>query len=300
MVSFEDMQTFVEVADGGGITVAARRLGLPKSIVSRRLVRLESELGVQLLARTTRGASLTEAGASFREHAARMCLEMEVAREEMAPTGELRGRLRVAVPSSFGPRHFAPALAELARQHPLLQLHAHYSDRYVDLVAEGFDCGIRVGYLQDSNLTARKIGAFAAGLFANPEYLRNHGVPRKPSDLLEHQAILQGTESWKVSDGSRTIVINAQGRFKADSALGIAEGAAAGLGIAALPVVIAESYVAAGTLVPIMLDYGLPEIGVYIVRPPGSHVSRKVRVLIDFFVQRFAAEKPAATNLAPS
>ena len=290
MVSFEDMQTFVEVADGGGITVAARRLGLPKSIVSRRLVRLESELGVQLLARTTRGASLTEAGASFREHAARMCLEMEVAREEIAPTGELRGRLRVAVPSSFGPRHFAPALAELARQHPLLQLHAHYSDRYVDLVAEGFDCGIRVGYLQDSNLTARKIGAFAAGLFANPEYLRNHGVPRKPSDLLEHQAILQGTESWKVSDGSRTIVINAQGRFKADSALGIAEGAAAGLGIAALPVVIAESYVAAGTLVPIMSDYGLPEIGVYIVRPPGSHVSRKVRVLIDFFVQRFAAK----------
>ena len=290
MVSFEDMQTFVEVADGGGITVAARRLGLPKSIVSRRLVRLESELGVQLLARTTRGASLTEAGASFREHAARMCLEMEVAREEIAPTGELRGRLRVAVPSSFGPRHFAPALSELARQHPLLQLHAHYSDRYVDLVAEGFDCGIRAGYLQDSNLTARKIGAFAAGLFANPEYLRKHGVPRKPSDLLDHQAILQGTESWKVSDGSRTIVINAQGRFKADSALGIAEGTTAGLGIAALPVVIAESYVAAGTLVPIMSDYGLPEIGVYIVRPPGSHVSRKVRVLIDFFVQRFAAK----------
>jgi DNA-binding transcriptional LysR family regulator len=219
-----------------------------------------------------------------------MCLEMEVAREEIAPTGELRGRLRVAVPSSFGPRHFAPALAELARQHPLLQLHAHYSDRYVDLVAEGFDCGIRAGYLQDSNLTARKIGAFAAGLFANPEYLRKHGVPRKPSDLLDHQAILQGTESWKVSDGSRTIVINAQGRFKADSALGIAEGTAAGLGIAALPVVIAESYVAAGTLVPIMSDYGLPEIGVYIVRPPGSHVSRKVRVLIDFFVQRFAAK----------
>jgi DNA-binding transcriptional LysR family regulator len=202
MISFEDMQTFVEVADGGGITVAARRLGLPKSIVSRRLVRLESELGVQLLARTTRGASLTEAGVSFREHAARMCLEMDVAREEMLPTGELRGRLRVAVPSSFGPGHFAPALAELARLHPLLQLHAHYSDRYVDLVAEGFDCGIRVGYLQDSNLTARKIGAFAAGLFASPDYLSAHGIPKKPSDLLEHQAILQGTESWKVSDGT--------------------------------------------------------------------------------------------------
>ncbi|MDR6192549.1 DNA-binding transcriptional LysR family regulator [Agrobacterium pusense] len=135
-----------------------------------------------------------------------MCLEMDIAREEMLPTGELRGRLRVAAPSSFGPGHFAPALAELARQHPLLQLHAHYSDRYVDLVAEGFDCGIRVGYLQDSNLTARKIGAFAAGLFASPECLRIHGVPQKPSDLFEHQAILQGTESWKVSDGTKTVV----------------------------------------------------------------------------------------------
>jgi len=288
MISFEDMQTFVEVADGGGITIAAKRLGLPKSIVSRRLVRLESELGVQLLARTTRGASLTEAGASFREHAARMCLEMDVAREEMLPTGELRGRLRVAVPSSFGPGHFAPALAELARRHPLLQLHAHYSDRYVDLVADGFDCGIRVGYLQDSSLTARKIGVFPVGLFANPEYLRVHGVPQKPSDLLEHQAILQGTESWKVSDGSRIVVVSGQGRFKADSAAGIAEGTAAGLGVAALPVVIAQNYLKAGTLVPIMEQYSLPEVGIYIVRPPGSHVSRKVRVLIDFFVQRFA------------
>ena len=288
MISFEDMQTFVEVADGGGITVAAKRLGLPKSIVSRRLVRLESELGVQLLARTTRGASLTEAGASFREHAARMCLEMDVAREEMLPTGELRGRLRVAVPSSFGPGHFAPALAELARRHPLLQLHAHYSDRYVDLVAEGFDCGIRVGYLQDSSLTARKIGVFPVSLFANPEYLRVHGVPQKPSDLLEHQAILQGTESWKVSDGSRTVIVSGQGRFKADSAAGIAEGTAAGLGVAALPVVIAQSYLEAGTLTPIMEQYSLPEVGIYIVRPPGSHVSRKVRVLIDFFVERFA------------
>lgn len=288
MISFEDMQTFVEVADGGGITVAAKRLGLPKSIVSRRLVRLESELGVQLLARTTRGASLTEAGASFREHAARMCLEMDVAREEMLPTGELRGRLRVAVPSSFGPGHFAPALAELARRHPLLQLHAHYSDRYVDLVADGFDCGIRVGYLQDSSLTARKIGVFPVGLFANPEYLRVHGVPQKPSDLLEHQAILQGTESWKISDGSRTVVVSGQGRFKADSAAGIAEGTAVGLGIAALPVVIAQSYLEAGTLTPIMEQYSLPEVGIYIVRPPGSHVSRKVRVLIDFFVERFA------------
>jgi len=117
-VEVEDLRTFVEVADAGGVSPAARRLGLAKSIVSRRLAKLENELGVQLLARTTRGAALTEAGVTFREHAARMCAELEAAREEILPAGELRGRLRLAAPSSFGPEYFAPALAQLARRPP--------------------------------------------------------------------------------------------------------------------------------------------------------------------------------------
>lgn len=144
-MELEDLRTFVEVADSGGVSAAARRLGVAKSIVSRRLFRLEADLGTQLLARTTRGAALTEAGVTFRDHAARVCAEIDTAREEMSPDGDLHGLLRVAVPSSFGPTYFAPALAELAARHPSLQIHTRYSDRYVDLVGEGFDCGIRVG-----------------------------------------------------------------------------------------------------------------------------------------------------------
>src|SRR5688572_3029583 len=124
----EDLQTFVAVADAGGVSAAARRLGVSKSIVSRRLLRLEAELGVQLLARTTRGAALTEAGIIFRDYAARVVSEIATARETISPEGELRGRLRVAAPLSFGPTHFAPVLADMARRHPRLQITACYSD----------------------------------------------------------------------------------------------------------------------------------------------------------------------------
>ena len=122
-MDIEELRTFVEVADAGGVSPAARRLGVSKSIVSRRLFRLEAELGVQLLARTTRGAALTEAGETFRDYAARVCAEIDVARETILPAGALRGRLRVAVPLSFGQAHFAPILAEMARRHPQLQIH---------------------------------------------------------------------------------------------------------------------------------------------------------------------------------
>src|SRR3984893_5929479 len=153
-VDVEDLQTFVEVADAGGVSSAARRLGVSKSIISRRLFRLEAELGVQLLARTTRGAALTEAGVTFREHAARVCAEIDIALETIMPAGELRGRLRIAAPLSLGPTHLAPVFAEMARRHPMLHLHASYSDHFVDIVGDGFDCAIRVGYLTDSNLIA--------------------------------------------------------------------------------------------------------------------------------------------------
>lgn len=116
------MRTFLEVADAGGVSPAARRLGVSKSIASRRLARLEQALGVQLLSRTTHGAVLTEAGATFREHAARIVAELDSAQEAVSPAGDLRGLLRIAAPLSFGPRHLAPVFAELARRHPLLHV----------------------------------------------------------------------------------------------------------------------------------------------------------------------------------
>src|ERR1700749_2289759 len=201
----EDLRTFVDVADAGGVSSAARRLGVSKSIVSRRLFRLEAELGVQLLARTTRGAALTEAGVTFREHAARVRAEIDAALEAILPAGELRGRLRIAAPLSFGPTHLAPVLAALARRHPLLHVQESYSDRFVDIIGEGFDCAIRVGYLSDSNLIARRVGPVSGKLVASPDYIREYGAPEMPDQLIAHQALMQGTETWQFIDGDKTI-----------------------------------------------------------------------------------------------
>src|ERR1700685_4088720 len=152
VMDLDDLRTFVDVAEAGGVSGAARRLGVSKSIVSRRLVRLEAELGVQLLARTTRGAALTEAGVTFREHAARVCAEIDIAFETITLAGELRGLLRTPAPLSVGPTHLAPVFAEMPRRPPLLHVQASYSDRFVDIIGEGFDCAIRVGHLNDSHL----------------------------------------------------------------------------------------------------------------------------------------------------
>jgi DNA-binding transcriptional LysR family regulator len=282
-MDLEDLRTFVDVADAGGVSAAGRRLGVSKSIVSRRLFRLEAELGVQLLARTTRGAALTEAGVTFREHAARVCAEIDVALETIMPAGELRGRLRIAAPLSLGPTHLAPVFAEMARRHPLLHVQASYTDRFVDIIGEGFDCAIRVGYLTDSNL----IGPVHGKLVASPDYIREHGAPQTPDELLTHQALMQGTETWQFIDGDKTISIHPQGRFKADNGTALAAGAAAGLGIAWLPDPLIKGYLDSGSLVPVMTRYPVPAAGMFVVRPPGQHSTRKVRVLTELLIEHF-------------
>lgn len=287
-MDIEDLQTFVAVADAGGVSAAARRLGVSKSIVSRRLFRIEAELGTQLLARTTRGAALTEAGSTFRDHAARASAEIDTAREAILPTGGLRGRLRVAVPLSLGPTRFAPALAEMAHRHPLLHINTSYSDRFVDLIAEGFDCGIRVGTLPDSNLIAKRIGPIHGSLVASPGYIKAHGSPRTPDEVIAHEALMQGTEAWQFLDGDRIVTVQPQGRFKADSGVALAAAAASGLGIARLPDCILHDHVASGALVAIMTDYPVPPAGTYVVRPPGLHPARKIRILTETLTDYFA------------
>ncbi|SEL86089.1 transcriptional regulator, LysR family [Stigmatella aurantiaca] len=242
---------------------------------------------MQLLARTTRGAALTEAGVTFRDHAARACAEIDAARESIQPDGELRGRLRIAVPLTFGPTHLAPVLADMARRHPQLHIHASYSDRFVDLVAEGFDCAIRIGYLKDSTLIARHVGPIYGRLVASPDYIKAHGSPETPDELVVHQALMQGTEPWQFTDGDKIITIRPLGRFKADNGTALMAAALAGLGIAWLPEVITQDHVASGALVAVMTRYPPPLAGIYVVRPPSPHPARKVRVLTDMLIACF-------------
>lgn len=284
----EDMRTFVEVADTGGITSAARRLGTSKSMVSRQLRRLEAELGVQLLARSTRGASLTEAGATFRDHAARVCAEIDIARETILPDGELRGLLRIAAPLSFGPTHFAPMLVKMARLHPRLKVHINFSDYVVDLAAEGFDCAIRLGYFKDSDLVSTRIASVFGTVVASPEYIKAHGSPETLDELINHQALMQGNETWQLMDGDDIVAVNPRGRFKADNGMALVAAAVAGLGVAILPTGLIREHLKSGALVPVMTRHPVPEAGVYIVCPRTRHPARKIRILSEMLIESLA------------
>ena len=286
-MEIEDLRTFVEVADAGGVTPAAIRLGISKSMVSRRVSRLEAELGTQLVARNTRGIALTEEGATFRDYAARITAEMDAARETILPAGELRGRLRVAAPLSFGPTHFAPVLAQMARRHPQLQISSCYTDRFVDLITEGYDCAIRVGYLPDSNLVARRVGPLYGKFVASPDYVAAHGSPETPEQLVDHQALMQGTESWQVMEGEAVRTIRPQGRFKADNGVALLAAALEGIGIARIPNGLTDEHIASGRLVEIMKDFPPPPAGIFVVRPPGQHPAKKVRVLTEMLIDYF-------------
>jgi DNA-binding transcriptional LysR family regulator len=253
-LEIEDLRTFVEIADAEGITPAAHRLGVSKSIVSRRLVRLEEDLGVQLVARNSRGAGLTEAGITFREYAVRICAEIDSAKETI---------------------------------HPELHVHVSYSDRFVDVIAEGFDCAVRVGRLPNSNLLARRVGPIHGRLVASPEYIRRHGSPETPDELLNHEALMRGTEAWPLMDGDKIIEIRLQGRFKADNGVALVAGAIAGLGLAILPEGLMTEHLASGALVPVMTRYPVAPLAIHVVRPPGQHPSRKIRELTDMMIECF-------------
>ena len=213
--------------------------------------------------------------------------ELDIARETILPAGDLQGRLRVAAPLSFGPTHLAPVLAKLAKRHPLLQVHTSYSDRFVDIVSEGFDVAVRVGYLADSNLIARRVGPIFGKLVASPDYIKANGAPRTPDEIPSHAALMLGTETWRFVDGDKTIDVNPRGRFKADNGTALAAAAVAGLGIAYLPDFLTDHYVASGALIPVMTPFPLTEGGIFVVRPPGAHPARKVRVLTELLIEYF-------------
>lgn len=286
-MDIEDLRTFIEVADAGGVAPGARRLGFSKSIVSRRLTRLEEALGAQLLSRTTRGSVLTDAGSVFREHALRVIAELDTAQEAISPDGPLMGRLRIAAPLSFGITQLAPVFAELAHRHPQLQLDTSYNDRFVDLVGEGFDCAVRLGILPDSSLIARRIYSFKACFVASPAYLATHGTPRTPEDLGQHQAIIKKGEIWRIIDEGKVINIRPRGRFTSDNGEAVLAAALAGVGVAGLPDFLIDKYIQEGSLVSLLSDDQIPELGMFVVRPAGSHPNRKVRTLIEILMEYF-------------
>jgi DNA-binding transcriptional LysR family regulator len=308
MIELADLRTFTEVVEAGGFNRAANHLGVAKSIVSRRIARLEADLGVRLLSRTTRGISPTDAGLEFKARCGRMLADLEEAREAVVQRGGgLVGRLRLSADLSFGVHHVAPVLAEMAKRHPTLEMDVSYSDRRVDLISEHFDAAIRIGALRDSSLVARRIAPVRSVIVATPDYLARNRRPSKPADLASHQCLLYSGSTaldWQFRSGARWIAVRPRGRLRTDSGEAMLQWALAGLGIAEAPSFMVADPIKRGALEPLLLDYPRPEYGIYVVRPPGSYVPGKVRALIDTLIEHFGHEPhwdqllmPAAAGL---
>jgi DNA-binding transcriptional LysR family regulator len=292
MQNLEDVLAFVRVVETGGFSRAAHRLGVSKSIVSRRVARLEAELGVRLLNRTTRGIAPTEAGLDFKARCVDILNQLDAAREAVAcRERDVAGTLRLSVPLSFGVTRLAPAMAAFAAAYPRVSIDLSFSDRFVDLVGEGFDAAIRIGILSDTSHVARRLGAIEAFVVASPAYLEQHGRPEKPQALADHECLCYSgaaRETWQFRSGRKWLSVRPQGRFRADNGEALRAAAVAGLGITALPDFLLEESLTQGKLVRILESYPMPEGSIQLLRPGGGTAPARVAALGDFLVEWFA------------
>jgi DNA-binding transcriptional LysR family regulator len=287
VLDLDDLVVFAEVADAGGLTRAGRKLGLSKSILSRRLSRLEETLGAALFVRTTRGVLLTEEGANFKPFAERMIAEMTAARAAVTKKDEPTGTLRIAAPLSFGQSHLAPLLAELGLRHPQLRIHAFYSDRLIDLISERFDVGIRIGAMPDSSLLGTRIAPIRAGVVATPAYVARHGLPETLDDIAQHNTLVHVDHPWRFHKGSGIVTLRPQTHFMADNGQALLSAVMAGLGIAMLPSFLIGPGLLSGELVPLLEDYPCPESALFLVRPPiAGAIPTKVKALLNLLQER--------------
>jgi DNA-binding transcriptional LysR family regulator len=293
------MQVFSRAAALGSFSAAARALGLSQSMVTKHIVAIEDRLGVRLFNRTTRRLTLTDAGARYLETCERILSEIEEADAEAAAESvEPRGTLRLNGPLVFGIRELMPALADFAALYPALTLDIGLTDRFVDLVDEGWDIAIRIGALKDSTLIARKLATVSVILCAAPSYLEAHGTPRTVADLAHHNCLgytlptAASAGRWAFGpDGSVAASVSGTLRVNNGDALLIA--ALAGRGLIYQPSFIVAEDIRSGRLAPIALDQPVPRFGnVNAVYPPGRHPVAKVRLLIDFLAERWSGIPP--------
>lgn len=290
---------FVQSVDLGGFTAAADRMGLSKSAVAKSVARLEERLGVRLLNRTTRRFGLTVEGASYYETCLKVLSELDVAESLLASRKRIvSGVLRVTLPATFGPRWAVPMLLEIAKAHPQLQLELSFTDRHVDLVEEGFDLAVRIGELGDSaSLVARSIGFQSSLLCGSPAYFSAHGEPQGIDDLNDHVCLGETRSGrilpWVLRDDRRNIVdVAIAPRHVINSGEGLLNAALAGAGIAQLPGWLANGDIRAGRLRAVLVSHSVPDRPINLVWPHARDVVPKVRVVVDFLLQRFLPRAP--------
>lgn len=297
-LNLNHVAVFVQVVEAGSFTAAGEALGLPKSSVSRTVSKLEDELGVRLLARTTRSLHLTDAGRVYYDRVRNALASLdEAAAAAVDDVLEPRGVVRVTGSAGIGSGELAVHIAEFVRQYPQIHVELSITGRTVDLLEEGFDLAVRGGTPEDSDLVARTVGASDFGVFASRAYLDAFGAPETPAELSERACVLYkgraGRSTWTLSDtaGNETKV-PVRGPINVDEMLFVRQAVEAGAGIGMLPLVVLASCQRAGhvdALVRVLPEYATRGGVLYLVTPPLDMVPQRVKLLRDFLYERLAA-----------
>jgi len=295
MDRIEELRVFVTVADMRGFAQAGRRLSISPAQVSKLIAHLEDRLNCRLFNRTTRDVSLTDEGRALQARARMLVEEYDLLERSAQETAKPRGVLKLSAPISFG-QQLGPILLDFANLYPDVALDVSFTDRIVNLVEEGFDAAVRISSLADSSLIARKLANIQGATIAAPQYLAKRGTPRVPDDLPNHEAILDlntaDPYTWIFGAGSRRLEVRVSGRLRFGNPYVSLAAARAGFGIARVPDFVAENDLKNGELIRLLERYELKApVTMYIVYPHARHLASKVRVFVDFLIERYTRTK---------
>lgn len=293
MDRLNSLESFVAVVQVGQFSTAAERLGIGKSVVSRRVSELEEHLDARLLHRTTRRLSLTQAGREFYPRALQLLEDLAEAQQSVSSGQQaLSGRIRLAAPLTFGLLHLAPLINRFMLAHPAVVLDLDMDDGHVDLIQEGADLALRIGRLDDSSLIALPLAPVRTILVASPDYLAREGIPTTPEALQAHPALcysnLPEPQRVRLTDrAGRQFSVHMPLRLLANNGDLLLGAATAGLGICLSPTFIAYRAILNGSLVPILRNFEPPLATAYAVYPSRRFVPLRVRALVEFLQQEF-------------
>jgi len=292
------MGLFVRIVETGSFSAVARETGMNQPTVSKQLSALEQKLKTRLLNRSTRQLSLTEAGSEYYEACKRILDEVREAEGNIGRLqGQLAGQLKVNTSIALGQMYVGPLTLKFQKLHPGLEVDLSLVDRFVDVVEEGIDVAIRVGRLTDSNLVARRLGKTRRVAVATPAYLKKHGTPKTPQELVNHNCLLYaylstGNEWMFQGPDGQEIRVKVAGNFRANNGEAIRQAVLADLGIAVAPEWIALKDLESGTIKAILTNYSPTLMDIHAVYPSGRHLSAKVRAYVEFLLQEFRGIPP--------
>ena len=291
------MQSFVAVADAGSFSIAARRLGVTQSTVSKQVAALETHLSVRLFQRTTRSLALTDEGSAFYESATRALAAIDEAQAAVGPKGDVQGLLRVTMPLTLAESRLIAIIADFLEAHPRIQIDMSLSDHALNLVADNIDVAIRVGRLVDSGLVSRKIGLARRVIVASPAYLALAGHPIVPTDLQTHNCLLYTLLAtgarWGFAGGQS---VSVSGNFKTDSPNALRIAALNGVGIAVNARWLFERDIQSGGLEVLMPDHPPETMPIQAVLPSGRHIAARTRTFVDFVAEALARDPLCAID----